>query len=86
MKYLIISFKSRNSLFAFVKTARSYGLTMNIVNTPRTISVSCGLSAKTDIRHYDTILKILTLYKSNDFLGLYLIQSLGLTEQVQRLY
>lgn len=86
MKHIIISFKSRNSLFSFVKIARSYGLNLQIVNTPRIVSVSCGLSGKTDFINYHTILNILSLNKFNDFLGVFLVNSFGTGEQVQRLY
>ena len=39
MKYLIISFNSRNSVMTFAKLARKNGLYTSIINTPRSVSV-----------------------------------------------
>ena len=86
MKHIIISFKSRNSLFSFVKVARGHGLNLKIVNTPRIVSVSCGLSAKTDFNNYHTIINILSMNRFADLLGVFLFQTIGTSEQVQRLY
>ncbi|MBR6779230.1 MAG: DUF3343 domain-containing protein [Clostridia bacterium] len=86
MRHLIISFKSRNSLYSFIKIARQQGISVSIINTPRSISISCGLSAKSDFRFYKNIVNIIRQTQLNGFLGIYSIEKLATHEQVQKLY
>ena len=85
-KFLVISFKSRNELFSFVKFLRENGIIAQIINTPRIVSHSCGLSAKTNEFNYSKLVNLLSLTKPYGFLGLFLITRLGLQEKAERLY
>ncbi len=86
MKYLIIAFKSRTQLQNFVKTLRLYGINASIVNTPRNISISCGLSARTEYHYLTTIKSILQNNQFESLLGIYLITKNGLYEQIEKIF
>ena len=86
MKSIIIAFKSRNNLQLFAKTMRSHSIPTEVISTPRSVSISCGLSAKTDYRYLNTILNLLQTSNLNGFLGIYLLQSQGLHQHIQKLY
>ena len=86
MKFIIISFKSRNSLLSFVKILRNFGIPADIINTPRQISRSCGLSAKAQYQFYNSILNIIKTSKIADLMGIFLVEQFGFQERIQRLY
>ena len=85
MKYIIIAFKSRNNLMSFAKLLRINGMIANIINTPRTTSINCGLSVKTDYRNLNNVTKLLNQSNIDGFLGVYLVIRNGMQEQTQRL-
>ena len=86
MKYIVISFKSRNNLQLFAKLMRSNSIPAEIINTPRSISISCGLSARTEFRFYKAVVNLLFKSNLNGFLGIYLVEKQGLKELTQKLY
>ena len=86
MKNLIISFKSRNNVQLFAKILKSYSIPSEITNTPRSISISCGLSVKTNYNYFPTVLKLIQSSNLNGFLGIYLLETIGLKETTKRLY
>ena len=86
MKNLIISFKTRNSLYAFSKTLRTNGISVSIINTPRNIAISCGLSIKTDIRHFSIISTLIKQSNLADFIGMFSETKNGNSTQYERLY
>ncbi len=86
MKYLIIAFKSRNDLQSFARTIRLYGINVSIVNTPRSVSVSCGLSARAEYRYLNTIKTALTQTDLTSFIGIYAVTRNGVYEQVEKIF
>lgn len=44
--FYIAVFRARTQTIIFANLLRSYGVPVSIVNTPRRINVSCGISAK----------------------------------------
>ncbi len=46
MSYYLIVFRARSETMKFSSIISSYGVPTNIVNTPRQISVACGISVK----------------------------------------
>lgn len=70
----------------FSKILSTRRIPNNIINTPKSIGSTCTLSIKTDIQYYNQILSLLNLLKIEDFLGLYMIERIGITEQTRRLY
>lgn len=86
MKYLIIAFKSRYNLQNFVKTLRLTGITATIVNTPHSISISCGLSARIDYRYLSSVINLLNNTNTESLIGIYAITRSGTYEQVEKVY
>ncbi len=86
MNYLIIAFKSRNSLYAFVKNLQLYGISASVVNTPRAVSVSCGLSARADYRYINAIKSMLANKNYDGFLGIYHVSLNGAYERVEKIF
>lgn len=86
MKNLIISFKNRNNLLAFNKILVNRGIPTKIINTPRSIAISCGLSIKTDFKFYNLVLNLLNQSNASGFIGMFLYEQIGSHEQIQRLY
>ena len=85
MKYLIISFKSRDELFNFARTLKSKGIILSIINTPKGIASSCTLSIKTDLIKRNIVLSILKHFNPKSLLGLYSLTKTNNGEQVFKL-
>ena len=86
MKYLIIAFKSRNQLQSFTRTIRLYGINVSIVNTPRSVAVSCGLSARAEYRYLNTIKTALSQIDLTSFIGIYVVTRNSVYEQVEKIF
>ena len=85
MKFLILSFKSRNELYGFSKLLKSNGIFLSIINSPKSIASSCTLSIKTDFKYLSFITQLLRRYTPKSFLGLYTIQTNSNGEQIFKL-
>ena len=85
MKHLIISYKSRNSLYSFAKILRANGISVNIINTPRSIAISCGLSIKTEFRYFSFVTNLIRQSNLEGFIGVFMHNSSNSHEQYQRL-
>lgn len=86
MKYLVITFKNRNNLMSFNQLIHSRGINTSIINTPRSVAVSCGLSIKTELNNYNTILNMLKSYMPEGFTGLFAFQRVNGHEQIRRMF
>lgn len=86
MKKIIIAFKSRNNLQLFARLMRSNSIPTEIINTPRSVSISCGLSARTDYRFFNMVVNLLHRANLEGFLGIYSIEKQGLSEHTQKMY
>ena len=86
MKYLIISFNSRNSVITFAKLARKNGLYTSIINTPRSVSVSCGLSVRTEFQNLQSIISLLKKSNLSGLIGVYSITRKGQYEEIEKFY
>lgn len=71
MKHLIISFKSRNSLYSFSKVLKLNGINHSTVNTPRSISTSCGLSLQIDYRYLTFVKSLISSSNSLNLVGVF---------------
>lgn len=85
MKQIIVSFKNRNNLYAFVRLIRNSGVAVSIINTPHSISVSCGLSARLDFRYFSLIKTLLIQYGTADLIGVFLVERLNGYDRTERL-
>ena len=52
---IIIVFRARSETMNFSMLLRSYKIACQVVNTPRVINVSCGISVKTSIEYLSQI-------------------------------
>lgn len=86
MKYTIIVFKNRNSTQSFASILRQNGIIFSIINTPRRLSLSCGLSIKTDYKNCTKIINIIKNLHITDFSGVYLLIQHGLSEQIEKIF
>lgn len=86
MKSINISFKSRNSVQLFFKILKTHNIPAEITNTPKTISISCGLSVKTNYSFLPIIFKLVQSSNLSGFLGIYLVEKTGLRVKTERLY
>lgn len=85
MKYLIVSYKSRNSLYAFAKILRQYGIASSIINTPRNIALSCGLSLKVDFAFYGQVSGLINVAHLPGFWGVFMLTKAQTHDQIERL-
>lgn len=72
MDYLVV-FRSKNETLKFSSLLASYGHKSSIVNTPRQISVSCGVSAKISPQALGATRQILTRRQFYTFAGIFAI-------------
>lgn len=85
MKNIIISFKNRNTVMAFSKIFKSNGIIVHVIDTPRGISTSCGLSLKLNYLYYNKVLSIIQQLRPNDLNGIFMSISEGISERFERL-
>ena len=65
MNYTVVVFSVRSDTMKFYNKIKNYGLYCSIINTPRSLASSCGVSVKIDKRlvHYTMgIIKALGLF------------------------
>ena len=86
MKYIIIAFKSKNSLYSLQNYLKKINVKSEIINTPRSLSSSCGLSLKIVLHYYRTILNVLKTTQNLNIIGCYLIEYLGFQEKIERIF
>jgi len=70
MFYLIV-FRARSETMKFYSLISSYGVKSEIVNTPRQISVACGVSLKISSQDVSVAKEILNRRQFNTFAGIY---------------
>ena len=85
MKYLIISFQSKNNLMQFNQLLHSRNINTRIINTPHKISSSCSLSIKTDLSFLSIIESLLKQISLGGFLGLYSVNEFNGFSQVVKI-
>ncbi len=86
MKYLIISFKSRNNVMTFAKLMRKNGLYVSIINTPRSVSISCGLSIRSEFNNLQAVLSLLRKSNLSGLIGVYAITRKGSHEEIEKFF
>jgi len=84
MKFLLLSFKSRNNLYNFTKFLKLKGISFSTINTPRKISTSCGLSIKTSHFNFNVISNYLRNNPNTNIVGVFIVEQIGLQENIQR--
>lgn len=68
---IIAVFRSRTETLNFASLLRSYGVPCSVINTPRTINVSCGISVKFDAQFKQTATLIASRRNFSTFAGFF---------------
>lgn len=85
MKFLIISYKSRTAIFSFAQILKRNNINYSIINTPRNIALSCGLSLRVDIAFLKQVKHLISTSNIYGFWGLFLLTKTATHDQIERL-
>lgn len=80
MEYMIAVFRARTETINFASLLRSYGVNVTIINTPRQINVSCGISVKFNPAYKEKAREVISRRKFDTFAGFYLIKTNGMRQ------
>lgn len=67
---MLAVFRSRTETLNFASLLKSYGVYCSVVNTPRRINVSCGISVQFSAKDISFVKQILSRRKFDTFAGL----------------
>jgi len=76
-EYFIAVFKSRTQTLKFYDVLRQNGVCAGIINTPRQVSLGCGLSVKFFTQNLSFVKRFLTLDNYYSYGGLFLASNEG---------
>jgi hypothetical protein len=79
--YYLVVFRARSETMKFASLLSSYGVKSVVVNTPRQIAVSCGISVKVDANALNICKQILSRRQFWTFGGIYLMQNDSYVQQ-----
>ena len=85
MDYYIVVFRARSQTINFANLLSSYKVQCQIINTPRKVNVSCGISVKFSSKDIYIVEKLLSRRNFETFGGIFHIIGLGSTQRVIRL-
>ncbi len=85
MDYYIVVFRARSHTINFANLLSSYKVQCQIVNTPRKVNVSCGISVKFSPKDLIIVEKLLSRRNFDTFGGIYHIMGMGDMQRVIRL-
>ena len=71
MKFLVAVFRARTETLSFANILRSYGVPFQIINTPRNLNVSCGISVKFPSTKREIAQQILARRRFDTFAGIF---------------
>lgn len=72
MKYILAIFTTRRDAIAYLDRLRSARIAAKIVNTPREVSISCGISVKFEPEALKMVKS--TAYNYYSFVAFYLVE------------
>ena len=84
MDFLIIVFRARSHTINFANLLSSYKVRCEIINTPRIVNVSCGISVKFSPSVLSVVNQILSRRNFDTFGGIYQISGFGANQRVLR--
>ena len=85
MNYMIIVFRARSHTINFANLLRSYKVDCEIVNTPRKVNVSCGISVRFSPHDLVVVNQIISRRNFDTFGGIYQIIGIGESQKVIRI-
>ena len=84
MQYALFVFSSRDGAMAFYDKCLARRIAASIVNTPRELGASCGISVKTSTKDIAIVARVVT--KMPTYVGTYLVTSTLTRNTIVRLY
>lgn len=71
MEYLIAVFRARTQTINFANILRNYKIPVLVINTPRNINVSCGISVKFPSIYRNQVEDIINRRNFDTFAGIF---------------
>lgn len=68
---ILVAFSSRNSSMKFSEVLRRGGVPSMLVNTPRELSLGCGISVSVDMSYTSSVMEALKTFDKSTLLGTY---------------
>ena len=69
--YILVTFRSQNNTMSFYQIIKSYGVSARIVQTPRQVQVSCGVSVRVPYGSQGIVMDILSRRRFDTLVGVY---------------
>ena len=85
MNYMIIVFRARSHTINFANLLKSYKVACDIINTPRKVNVSCGISIRFSPHDLAVVEQIISRRNFDTFGGIYQIIGLGESQKAIRI-
>lgn len=71
------SFRSRQQVLRFESALKRQGLRVNVISTPRDVSVGCGLSVRFEIQDAAKVMNVYRQCQPSNLIGFYRVQRSG---------
>ena len=76
-QYLIAVFKSRTQVMRFSQLLRSYGVSNEVISTPREAGSGCGLCVKFEESGFGKVLNVLSSENFTAYTGIFHVKESG---------
>ena len=73
----IAAFRSRQQVMNFEGALRRAGLRVQVITTPRAVSLGCGLSVRFEIADAGSVMQVLQKTRPGNLIGLYQVDRRG---------
>ncbi len=70
----IASFRSRQQVFKFEGALRRSGVKVEVITTPRDVSVGCGLSIRFELNEADRVMQVYNELRPSNLIGFYRVE------------
>jgi len=77
MEYVAVAFRSRSETVGFSRFLSENGIRNEIINTPKSAGVGCGLSVKISVSAFQTVKRALFSVRAKTFAGFFLVTVRG---------
>lgn len=77
MEFMVAVFRARTQTLTFANLLKSYRIRCSVINTPRIINVSCGISVKFFPEDLNTVESILARRRFDSYGGIYRLKQVG---------
>ncbi len=75
MEYVVVAFRSRGHTVRFHGLLTDYGITSEIINTPKEAGVGCGLSVKVSRQDFNIVRRAVLISSLSSFAGFFLVKN-----------